>query len=154
MAKRVESILPEIKSYIPEYKKVIEKISQKSLGWQIDHSLKVVISICETLLSSNPNEFKPKFNGLKTAIFLSNYIPRGKGKAPKITTTDNISLEELNSQFTRVNELLPQLNSLPSKSHFKHPLFGHLDLKDSIKFLYIHTYHHLKIMRDIHAGKS
>jgi len=33
--------------------------------------------------------------------------------------------------------------------YFTHPIFGDLRVPTAIKFLYVHSYHHEKIIRDI-----
>jgi hypothetical protein len=44
---------------------------------------------------------------------------------------------------------------LVSRDHFfEHPYFGKLKLKETIRFLEIHTQHHLDIIRDIIMNKS
>jgi len=35
------------------------------------------------------------------------------------------------------------------KQYFTHPIFGDLQLPSAIRFLYVHSYHHEKIIRDI-----
>ncbi|MFN8364825.1 MAG: hypothetical protein U0T78_06125 [Cloacibacterium normanense] len=39
------------------------------------------------------------------------------------------------------------IKNLPSQSYIEHPYFGHLDVKQTLKFLKIHTQHHLKIVQ-------
>jgi hypothetical protein len=43
-------------------------------------------------------------------------------------------------------ELLLTVNK---NKYFTHPIFGDLQLPTAIKFLYVHSYHHEKIIRDI-----
>ena len=60
-----------------------KKISSRSVGWQIDHNLKVIIGSSTAFLNSNSKDYKPKFNLTRFVLFTLNFIPRGKGKAPK-----------------------------------------------------------------------
>ncbi len=126
------------------------KVSQATVSWQIDHCLKVINSVCEALKSSNPEEYKWKFNHIRTLIFFKGSIPRGKVKAPKtVQSYDTITLENLNDQIVITKILLQEIKQLPAKSNFTHPFFGVLNLKQTVKFLNLHTNHHVKIIKDI-----
>jgi len=146
----METKLLEITSYLDKLQEKKETVSQASVGWQINHVLSVINGVCLTLLRSKKEDYKWKFNLLKSYIFLVQKFPRGKAKAPKNTiATEQPTIEEIEKQVQNATKLLAKLNALPAKSHFNHPLFGTLHLKDSKKFLKIHTEHHLKIIRDI-----
>jgi len=41
------------------------------------------------------------------------------------------------------------LSTVNKNKYFTHPIFGDLQLPTAIKFLYVHSYHHEKIIRDI-----
>lgn len=126
------------------------EVSARGVDWHIDHSLKVIIGISKTLTKSNPDTYRKEFNLTRAFIFASNNIPRGKGKAPKqVITEGEITLEDLETQLQKAKEKSQSLSSLPAKSHFKHPVFGSLDLNMSKRFIQLHTEHHLKIIRDI-----
>ncbi|PQJ32239.1 hypothetical protein BST92_10010 [Nonlabens arenilitoris] len=126
------------------------EVSKVGSYWHIDHALQVINSIPQALASSQPNDFKPKWSFLKWTIMTFKKIPRGKGRAPKhVLPKETISKNHLLEQLRIASKRIESLKQLDSKSHFKHPLFGHLNLKESQKFLYIHTEHHLKIIRDI-----
>ena len=78
------------------------------------------------------------------------YIPRGKGKAPKIVMpTDDIKEEQLRDQLSLARKNIDDISSINGNATFKHPYFGVLNKKQTIKFVEVHTKHHLKIMRDI-----
>jgi len=127
-------------------------ISSKSIDWHIDHSLKVILKISKALKYSEPVTFQWKFNLIRSIIFLTRYIPRGKGKAPKVVLPpDKILKKDLLLQINKVYQNLNEIENLPASSNFEHPYFGSLNLKMSQKFLKLHTNHHLKIIRDIKA---
>ena len=83
-------------------------------------------------------------------LYLFNYFPRGKGKAPKaVVPTDVQTSEQLREDLQTVRLMLLELEHLDAKSNFMHPYFGQLNLKQTKKFLALHTKHHLKIIDDI-----
>ena len=140
---------------IPNFKKQNDTISKSGVDWHIDHSLKVIIAVSESLKKSDPKSYKWTFSFLRSFIFIIGRFPRGKVKAPKITRTyEDINESKLLTQFLLVKKLLLEIEQLPKNSHFKHPIFGILNLKQSIKFLGLHTHHHLKITDEIISSTS
>ena len=103
------------------------------------------------LPSSVIEDFKPKSSFRKTIILFTKKIPRGVAKAPKGTrpVLEDITNEHLQSRISNVRKLLEAIPSLSSHHFFPHPFFGDLKLKQAIRFLEIHTNHHLKIMREM-----
>ena len=63
---------------------------------------------------------------------------------PEIITT-----EDLNNQLQTAKNHITNLKDLPDGVYFKHPIFNMLTKKQTLRFLEMHTKHHLKIVRDI-----
>jgi len=127
-----------------------ENTSIRGVDWHLDHTYRVIISVSKLLVRSNPDEYKRDFNLSRSVVFMTNTIPRGKGRAPmSVITSDEITEESLKALHTKSTELLNEIKSLPAHCFFKHPIFGILDLEMSKQFIKIHTIHHLKIMREI-----
>jgi hypothetical protein len=126
------------------------QVSQVNVSWHLAHSLKVLHNIIKVLQVSNPADYRWRFNLNRSFVYFINFIPRGKGKAPKaVVPANEISKEELHKDIATVRQLLEELQHLDTKSNFTHPYFGQLNLKQTKKFLVLHTNHHLKIMDDI-----
>ena len=126
------------------------KVSKKGIDWHLDHSLKVLIGIPKALHQSDPKAYKSNFNLMRLMVYTFNWIPRGKGKAPKhVRSYDPITKEQLYAQINLAKESLSILDTLDKNSHFAHPYFGILNLKNAKKMMSLHTEHHLKICRDI-----
>ncbi len=146
----LDYILVELESKINFFEITNASVSKSSVGWQIDHSLRVFNGIISLLKKSNPEEYKRKFNFARTVVFGLKYIPRGKANAPKaVRNYEEILKEDLISQIEISKKLILDLKDLQKNNCFSHPYFGILNLKQSIKFLEIHTSHHLKIINDI-----
>ena len=60
-----------------------------------------------------------------------------------------IKAENLNNQLQTANNHIAILNDSPEGVYFKHFIFGMLSKKQTLRFLEMHTKHHLKIVRDI-----
>ena len=151
--RKPESLVPFIKkleSYLPEKDKRNAEVSTSDVAWQIDHSLKVINLVCETLLKSIPKDYKNSFNKWRLLLFTIGYFPRGRVKAPKyVRPPEIISIEDLNLQIQLVYQNIEKLKSADGHMHFKHFIFGVLHKKRTVRFLQLHTKHHLKIIRDI-----
>lgn len=126
------------------------EVSDKPIGWHLDHSLRVIIGIVNSLRNADPAQYSPGLSLSARYVFLTGHIPRGKGRAPKaVVAPSDIDASQLQELLQKAQALYPLLDELPPQHYFEHPYFGHLKVKRSRRFLEIHTYHHLKIIRDI-----
>ncbi len=145
--------IDEIKSLLQHYDATNEKISAVSVGWQLDHSLRVINSVINVMKKSDPSEYTGGWNSRRFYIFLRGSIPRGAGKAPKqVVSKTSIRPATIEQQILIAEDFIKEFETLPAKVFFKHPYFGNLHKKRAAKFLGIHTRHHLKIARDILKG--
>jgi hypothetical protein len=148
-----EKQLSELESYIPQLEKTNSKITHSNVGWQIDHSLRVIRGIAKQLEDSKPSEFKSTFSFTKFFIMTTKHIPRGKAKAPKAVQNENQITEESIREFLEKTKMqIAKIENLDKNSHFPHPIFKHMNKKEAIRFIGIHTEHHLKIIRDMLKG--
>lgn len=146
----LQNLLLQLENHIPNLEKTNSKVSNSTIGWQIDHCLLVINGIVSQIEISNPTEFQSKFNWNRFIVFTTGKIPRGKIRAPKVVTPISIATaEELKSNIEIAKNKVLKLNNLPKNSFFKHPFLSDLNAKQTEKFLAIHTKHHLKIIEDI-----
>lgn len=139
-----------IRKNIPNANKSNPSVSKVNVAWHLDHSLKVIIAITETLKNSKPANYNPKFSILKSIIMFTGFIPRGKARAPKaVNNKENISIESIEKQLEYAEKLLAEVKKLPENSYYTHHMFGDLNLASTLKFIGIHSNHHLKIVKDI-----
>ena len=142
--------LEKLKSMLIHKDKQNLKISARGVDWHIDHSLRVIISICRILKKSDLKKYKKNINIPRSILFRVGWMPRGRAKAPDaVNTTGQIDMEAVHLNFEKANQELSEINHLPPNSHFKHFVFGRLNLKEAKRFIELHTRHHLKIMEDI-----
>jgi hypothetical protein len=145
--------MAKLESFINKGDMVYSAVSNKGAYWHIAHSLKVLNGISEVLKNSKPSDYHPKFSWTKFIIMNTGYIPRGKGCAPQHTLPqDKITKEELLVHLKKVKYASTKLKDLPTGKTFRHPLFGWLNLKDTLTFMKIHTHLHLKIIKDINRS--
>jgi hypothetical protein len=151
--KKLIALLNELESKIPHSEKINTTVSGGSVGWHIHHSLLVGLNIIQAVERSDPGNYKWKFNLNKTLVFTLNKIPRGRGKAPEsVKPKEQLSAGEMKHSFELLKTRLPVLDTLHPNNYFKHPLFGNLNIKATIKMLVLHTRHHIGIINDIMKG--
>jgi hypothetical protein len=140
--KELESKIPNQEDYNPE-------ISKSNVGWHIEHILLTNKMIMEAVEKSNPANYTWSFKLSRILVFTMNKIPRGKAKAPKVVFPKTYDEQTLLEHLKIVTEKIQGLENMSSDKYFDHPYFGNLRLNKTIKFLEIHTKHHLEIINDI-----
>ena len=146
----LKQLLDKIEAQIPNKDLKNISVSKSDIGWQLDHALKVFNAVSEWTQQSNPSDYKSSFNGMRLVLFTLGYIPRGKAKAPKkVLPPDSITVENLETQIQTAKAHTEKLKTLHENAYFQHHVFGMINKKQTIRFLEIHTNHHLKIVNDI-----
>ncbi len=147
---QLNNLINELEQHILFLDKTNTAVSKASVGWHIEHSLKVLTQIIDAVEKSNPNAYKWRFNLIGALVLSFNKIPRGKGKAPKTVIPEgNITSDTLKHHIEKTRFMITKIENLHPNHYFKHPYFGDMNLKPTKKFLGIHTNHHLKIIKDI-----
>jgi hypothetical protein len=140
--KELESKIPNQEDYNPE-------ISKSNVGWHIEHILLTNKMILEAVEKSNPADYTWSFKLPRIVVFTMNKIPRGRAKAPKVVVPKTYDEQTLLEHLKIVTLKIQGLENMSSDKYFDHPYFGNLRLNKTIKFLEIHTKHHLEIINDI-----
>jgi hypothetical protein len=148
--KKLSSYIQKLEYHISKYEVTNPKVSQASIGWHLDHSLKVINNVCIALQNSDPKAYKNNLTFLGKFFLILGKFPRGKAKAPKhVKPSEIITTADLISQIEAAIQNIKIISTLPKNAHFKHPMFGHINRNRVMRFLEVHTNHHLKIIRDI-----
>ncbi len=150
MTNNLDSLLHKLESQISKHENFNLQVSQSTVGWQIEHSLLTINGIVNAIQQSNPKDYKWKFSFIKMVVLTTKKIPRGKAKAPKIVVPKTeINKDDLQLHVNTTRETIKGLETVSEDHFFPHPYFGNLKKKDTIRFLEIHTKHHLDIICDI-----
>lgn len=152
--KKLESLLLELENKIKLQTLLQSNVSASPIGWHIEHTLLTINKITEATKTSESNNYKFIFKPIKYVVFLTGKIPRGKAKNPKTVEPDFFDASSLKAHLQKTKNTIKELESIEKNKYFKHPFFGNLKLNDTIKFLEIHTNHHLKIINDIQQAAS
>ena len=147
---KLSAYIKALAKNVQHAEKINPAVSSSSVGWHVQHSLMVISGITNQLKKSDPLQYKYSFNKLRTLVFLMNKIPRGKGKSPSVVNpAEVLSTLDLQAMVESLKIIVEELKTFPKHSHFNHPYLGMLHLNSSLKFLNIHTHHHLKIIKDV-----
>lgn len=145
-----ENTAKEIENYFENFQKQNYRISSKSVGWHIDHSLRAINNAVFELKDSNAQQYTYTINLRRITLFFRKKMHRKSLKCSRINRNfEVITLDGLKFQFELVNSNIKTIEKLNSKSNFNHPYFGQLNLAQTCKFLDIHTKHHIEIIKDI-----
>jgi hypothetical protein len=143
-------LLTKIEANIPHKAAKNPSVSKATVGWQLDHALKVFNAVSEWTENSNPEDYEFKLNYWRTVLLTLGYFPRGRVKAPKhVLPPESITTEDLEKQLQTARTHVDKLKMLPKNAYFKHFIFGKLNKKQTLRFLEVHTNHHLKIVKAI-----
>jgi DinB superfamily len=152
--KKLNALLNQLESNIPNYEKLNTAISAATVGWHIEHALLATTNIVEALKKSNAKDYSWQFNTKRFFVFTAGKIPRGKGKAPESVQPAVLNAAHLKTRIDTAKTKINELSTLDANNYFQHHFFGKLNVKATIKFLNIHMRHHLNIINDIvNAGK-
>ena len=155
MKNNLDTLLNKLEHHIPSSELINLQVSQSTIGWQIEHSLLTINGIVNAVVQSNPKNYQWKFSFMKLVVLVTKKIPRGKAKAPKVVVPKAaINSDDLQKHLTTTRDTIKALDVVAKDHFFEHPYFGKLKLKETIRFLEIHTIHHLNIIEDIVSKKQ
>lgn len=129
------------------------RVSLWSVAEQLDHVTKVLERSLETLLvADQPLERGMNWTG--RLLLRIGRLPRGIGKSPAAVRGMERSRAGLERSLARVRELLARLAATKRLATgtvpvYRHPYFGGLTPAQALRFLAVHTDHHLRIVADI-----
>jgi hypothetical protein len=130
-----------------------DPVSAWSVAEQVDHLVKVNHSIFAHLLTWTPAAGKT-ISLAGRFVLLTGWIPRGKGTSPRKLRGQAAAAPELTAALEACHETFRRLASEPDPllttvPSLPHKMFGALTPAEALRFVPIHTRHHLKIVEDI-----
>ncbi|GAB5551858.1 MAG: hypothetical protein Sapg2KO_14490 [Saprospiraceae bacterium] len=147
---RLKAKLDEVASYVAVRDSNNLEVSEAAVSWHIDHIFLLVNQIYKTVEQSEESNYKSEFNMTRAYVFTFNKIPRGKVTAPEsVRPKENVGIDTIQMHYDQALTTVKNFSDLPEKKHLNHPVLGTLNRDKTIKFITIHTEHHLKIIRDI-----
>ncbi len=148
--KSLQKQLHEMDALLDKSERMNPKVSEANIAWHLEHSLLVINQVIASLKHSNAKMYQPTFSLIKWNVILFGFIPKGKAKAPQsVSPKEGSDKCKITQELALAKENIEDLNCISANKYFEHPLFGHLNVRLTTRFLAIHTHHHLKIMQEI-----
>jgi hypothetical protein len=147
----------ELQQLLQSRKHLCVSVSAWSVGMHIEHAALAIVRVLDALAKSEPPAPPSRFSIPRFVVMLTGIIPRGRAKAPESTApAESASLESLEALILVADRRLLSAQELNSESWMKHPVFGPLKRDAALRFIRIHTRHHLRIIHSIlrHSGDS
>ena len=130
-----------------------ERISAWSPAEHLDHTYKVSMSIVRRITDEDAKPSPRGINLIGRVILMLGWIPRGRGKTPPRLSGEvctGAHIEEALARLDQALGALPMDAVTASRSPIvPHPLFGGLTPSQALRFIVVHTKHHLRIVDDI-----
>lgn len=130
------------------------RVSGWSVAQQVDHILNVAQGVFSRLTGEEV-ELPGGINLSGRLLFALGWFPRGVARSPKpVLPAEAPEAAALGERLLRIRgdyQGLRFRTALLSsdRRRLAHPYFGALDCAQSLRFVALHTHHHLKIVRDI-----
>ncbi len=145
--------LEHFRASVVEASSCVPAVSDWSIGMHVHHCCLAMIGICGSLKESVPPPPRSGFSLVTSLIFMSGWIPRGRGKSPQVVLPRrDVSPAELDAQLDESERLLTEAHDLDPQASFRHFAFGVLRRDKALRFMEIHNRHHLRIISDIAAA--
>jgi hypothetical protein len=155
--RRIGAQLHAVEALLDEGEEKLGRRAPRVSGWsvaeQLDHVTKVLEAALARLLAESP-PLGQGINLVGRVLLAIGRIPRGVGKSPAAVRGAERSAAELRAAVERVRALLASVAADGSplagdRPVFRHPYFAGLTPGQTLRFLSVHTDHHLRIVADI-----
>lgn len=141
----------------------VEAVSGWSPAQHVDHVLRALEMTARYVERLEEGEAVDAQRGPTLAgrvILLTGWIPRGRGDAPRMAQPDprpvrhrlRVALREAMQRRERLLDRAAALQHVPGR--IPHHLLGGFDAVEWVRFLQIHTRHHLAIVADIDRHRA
>jgi hypothetical protein len=129
------------------------QVSGWSVAEQLDHATKVLERGLGLIAADSPR-LDRGINLLGRLLLGLGRLPRGVGKSPAAVRGEERSAAQLRETVARIRELLERTDDAVAALAGRgpvlpHPYFGGLTPVQTLRFLVVHTDHHLRIVADI-----
>jgi len=141
-----------------ELTRVVERVSRWPITLQLEHigivNVRTIKNAIPGALKNLPENRTGRVSPMAYVVLWFGWIPRGRRKAPEFVQPKNAPLAEVRASVDHYAKLLesiaPQLSQIEScPGCFKHPILGPFTAAQWLRFVEVHTHHHLKIIDDI-----
>lgn len=154
---RIAEQFDQIDSYLGRGDEFLASRKDSVSGWSVAEQLDHVTKVCEHILKGILNGKELGGKGITLVgriVSLTGYIPRGAAKSPNRVAGTPETAANLRERLSRLRGLLEDYRKVSgtlaqNEKVIPHPFFRNLTRPQALRFMGIHSHHHLKIIRDI-----
>ncbi len=129
-----------------------EQISRWNTEQQIEHATQVVARVLSKLTSEATEPLESPLKPIAKLMLFLGHIPRGRAQAPDYVRPHKRPPGEILELIESTKQLLKEIQDGKrqlTSAGFHHGFLGYFKQKQWLRFLSVHTDHHLRIVRDI-----
>ena len=124
--------------------------SSWNVGQQIEHCCLVIGGVHDALQRSQPPVPRAKISLVRRGVFLTGRIPQGRAQAPRSVHPEPAPARaHLDACLQQARQQVEAIRAMAPDAWFKHFVFDVLKRDEALRFLQIHTDHHLRIIQQI-----
>lgn len=147
---KLERLIDQLEAQVANSHLLNTGVSAAPISWHIEHSLLVIDLTLKGMKKSSPGDYRRNFSFWRLLTFSLGRFPRGRAKAPKaVEPKEGTDAQALTDHIGQTRQSLKEFLQLDPLQHMKHPIFGKLNLRQTLRFLELHTRHHMDIIGDI-----
>ena len=144
------TLLPELTTYANQEDQSNPEVSKASVYRHIDHIYRSTVNMVDSLEHSDPTQYQRSFNPIKHLVLRIGALPRGKAQTPShLLHTETIDSSSLEQRQHKARNAYKQIDWFDTHAHFTAEKFASFNRDQTKRFVDIHAYHHIKIIRDI-----
>jgi len=131
----------------------VPHVSSWSIGMHVQHCVLAAVGICRVLESSRAPPPRTWRTLVGRFVLWRGRLPRRRATAPPVTVPEvELSSTQLEALLGGAASVLEQARALPADSWFGHFALGTLRRDEALRFIDVHTNHHLRIVAEILAA--
>lgn len=158
----LQELLSKGQAYLDEWTEAaLFEVKPAASGWSIGHHLyhialanASVPKLIERLQAGTLGDEDQQGDPIKLQLIRDGIVPRGRKAPERAQPPADLAVELLQRDFKRMTRatqrLEPSLDALDQISRrFPHMYYGSLSAEEWIRFMFIHTRHHMNIIGEI-----
>jgi len=154
---RIRTQIEQMKKAFSETEEDLAAITVPRSSWcaaaHFDHIIKVAHGTLLILAKPEPPAAPRGLNLIGRLLLALGWMPRGRAQSPDRLRGSAVTLEELQASLAELENVLERVASRtvtrPNMPILRHPTFGGLTHAQALRFVRIHTDHHLKIVQKL-----
>lgn len=161
----LQQLLAQGASYLETWSgKALFEIKPEASGWSIGHHLyhialanASVPKLIERLKAGRLGDKDQQGDPAMLQLIQDGIVPRGRKAPERAQPPEDLTIEILQRDFKRMTRATQRLENILDEiehisNRFPHMYYGSLSAEEWIRFMFIHTRHHMNIIGEIEAA--